>query len=84
MGMWLQFLMAMVVGSFVELSLNLAEFASKSLHSYLDLNFKALGNKNPSDEEVVAALNKAFDEVVQNFTNSRNKPSEKCLFKHTN
>jgi len=42
----------------------LADYASKSLHSFLDLNFKALGNKNPTDEEVVAAINKAFDEVV--------------------
>lgn len=41
-----------------------AEFASKSLHNFLDHNFKVLGSKTPTDEQVIAVINKSFDEVV--------------------
>lgn len=41
-----------------------ADYVSKSLHAFIDSNFQALGNKNPSEEEVCAVINKSFDEAV--------------------
>jgi hypothetical protein len=57
--------MGMEVGNFVGFRLTpLADYASKSLHAFLDLNFKVIGSRQPTDEQVIAVINKSFDEVV--------------------
>lgn len=52
------------VSSFVQLRSHLADFASKQLHLSLDANFKRLGTKTPTDDEIITVINKSFDEIV--------------------